>query len=189
MTLAEPQTRRFSRDEYYRMAEQGYFNGQCVQLLKGEILQMPPQGHAHFKAIHKIVTYLESIFGGKHWVRPQGPLNALEDSEPEPDVAVTEHDVKWYKDHPAGALLVVEVADTSLHLDRRKAGLYAATGIPEYWILNLNSRKLEVYRTPVSDQNNEFGYAYSVKLELGETDYVSPLAKPDAKVLVREFVE
>ena len=189
MTLADLKTQRWTRDEYYRLAEEGWFTGQRVQLLKGEIVPMPPQGHAHYRAIYQIAAYLESVFGDKHWVRPQGPMNALEDSEPEPDVAVTEHDVKWYKEHPASALLVVEVADSSIYLDRRKAGLYAAAGVPEYWILNLNSRKLEICRAPVPDQSNEFGHAYSANLEIGENDFVSPLAKPDAKILVKDFLE
>jgi Uma2 family endonuclease len=187
MTLAEPQVRRWTRDEYYRLAEEGWFAGERVLLIKGDILRMAPQGHPHAKGILNVFSYLQSVFGAAHCVRPQMPLNLFQDSDPEPDIAVTEHPMSWYKDHPTGAMLVVEVSDSSIHLDRRKAGLYAAAGIPEYWILNLNSRKLEVFRSPIADPSNEFGHGSSETLQLGESDMIAPTAKPDARIAVKEF--
>lgn len=189
MTLAEPITRRWTRDEYYRLADEGWFNGQRVQLIRGEIVQMPPQGHQHAKGIFNVARFLVSAFGDRHWVRNQLPLNVLDHSDPEPDVAVTSEPPESYDDHPTTALLAVEISDSSLRLDRRKAGLYAAANIPEYWILNLQSRQLEVYRQPIADAKHEFGHRYTDVRELSEDETIAPLARPDAKILVKKFFE
>lgn len=189
MTLAEPATRRWTKDEYMRLADEGWFAGQHVQLILGEIIQMPPQGHRHYLAIHRMAEYLRSIYGPLHWIRTQTQLDFGNDSQPEPDVAVTEHEPDWYQDHPTTALLVAEVSDSSLGLDRRKAGLYASAGIPEYWIVNLGKRCLEVHRGPVADPKEEFGYRYSDFRELSEAETIAPLSKPDAQIQVKRFFE
>jgi Uma2 family endonuclease len=118
------------------------------------------------------------------------PLNALDHSDPEPDVAVTVKPPESYsQDHPTTVLLAAEISDSSLRLDRRKAGLYAAAEVPEYWILNLQSRRLEVHRLPVADAKQEFGYRYAEVRELGEDETIAPLARPDAKISIRKFFE
>jgi len=189
MTLAEPIARRWTRAEYYRLADEGWFTGQRVQLLSGEIVQMPPQGHQHAMGILRVSRFLQTAFGDGHWIRNQLPLNVLEDSEPEPDLAVTQQPAESYNDHPVTSLIVVEISDSSLRLDRRKAGLYAAAGIPEYWIVNLAARRLEVYRQPVADANGEFGHRYSEVGVLGEDETIAPLARPNARILVKKFFE
>ncbi|MGD0462006.1 MAG: Uma2 family endonuclease [Tepidisphaeraceae bacterium] len=189
MTLAEPTTRRWTRDEYYRLADEGWFVGQRVQLFHGEIVQMPPQGHQHAKAMLRVSQFLQSAFGSGHWIRTQLPLNLLEDSEPEPDVAVTKEPAESYQDHPTTALLVVEISDSSLRLDRRKAGLYSSAEIPEYWIVNLSKRSLEVHRGPVADPKEEFGHRYFEFRELNEAETAAPLAKPDAQIQVKRFFD
>jgi Uma2 family endonuclease len=189
MTLAEPITRRWTKTEYMRLAEEGWFEGQRVQLIRGEIVQMPAQGYRHTKAVMRVFEFLREAFGAKHWVRTQFQVDLSEDSQPEPDVSVAEHELEWYKDHPTTALLVVEVSDTSLRLDRRKAGLYSSAGIPEYWILNLGKRSLEVYRGPVADPKEEFGHRYSDVRELSEAEMVAPLARLDARIQVKKFFE
>jgi Uma2 family endonuclease len=188
MTLAEPKTRRWTREEYYRLAEQGYFSGQRVQLLEGEILHMAPQGYPHAEAYLSTVKILTAIFGPDS-IRPQLPLNVPGESDPEPDVAVTKIPRGRFKDHPTTAAVVVEIADSSIYLDRRKAGLYAAAEVPEYWIVNLNTGRLEVFRTPVADQTVEFGHRYAENFELSENDLVSQLNKPDTKIRVKELFE
>jgi Uma2 family endonuclease len=189
MTLAEPIVRRWTRAEYYRLADEGWFTGQRVQLLRGEIVQMPPQGHPHSMGIFRVSRFLQMAFGDRHWVRIQMPLNVLEDSEPEPDVAVTQQPAESYHNHPTSALIVVEISDSSILLDRRKAGLYSAARIPEYWIVNLAARRLELYRQPVADEKQEFGYRYAEIGALGEDETIAPLARPDAKILVKKFFE
>jgi Uma2 family endonuclease len=188
MTLAEPQTRRFSRDEYYRMAEQGYFAGQRVQLIDGEIIQMPPQKYPHAHAYLVANQFVTRVFGVDR-IRPQLPLNVPGESDPEPDVAVTERPYDQYRDHPVTAIFVIEIADSSKYLDRRKASLYAAAGVPEYWIVNIGDRKIEVFRKPIPDTSSEFGFRYTENREYLEDDLISPAAKPDATIQVKKFFE
>jgi Uma2 family endonuclease len=171
------------------MAEQGWFEGQRVQLIDGEIVQMPPQGYQHTKALMLVFKFLSEAFGAEHWVRTQFQVDLNDDSQPEPDISVAEHPFEWYKDHPTTALLVAEISDSSLRLDRRKAGLYASCGIPEYWIVNLQSPRLEVHRQPIADPQHEFGHRYADVRVLGEEETISPQAKAEAKIVVRRFFE
>ncbi len=150
---------------------------------------MPPQGFQHTKAVMRVFEFLREAFGAKHWVRSQFQVDLSEDSQPEPDVSVAEHAFEWYKDHPTTALLVVEISDSSLRLDRRKAGLYSSADVPEYWIVNLGKRSLEVYRGPVADPKEEFGHRYGDFRELNEAETVAPLAKPEAQIQVKRFFE
>jgi Uma2 family endonuclease len=188
MTLAEPQVRRWTRQEYYCLAEQGWFAGQRVQLIDGEIIQMPVRGHAHVKAVSRISKLMESIFGPGHWVRVQAPLNAGQYGDPEPDIAVVAGDMEDYGDHPTTAMLVIEVSDTTLRLDRRKAGLYARAGVADYWIVDLPERRLEVYRDPRPAAAGEFGFNYAPPRVLASADTISPLAKPDAPIRLADLL-
>jgi Uma2 family endonuclease len=137
----------------------------------------------------RVASFLQAAFGAEHWVRTQFQIALTDDSQPEPDVSVAEHPFEWYQDHPVSALLVVEISDSSLRLDRRKAGLYASSGIPEYWIVNLQSRQLEVFRRTLADPANEFGHGYADIRELNEHETIAPLARPEAKILVNKFFE
>ena len=91
--------------------------------------------------------------------------------------------------NPTTALLIVEVSETTLAFDRRhKASLYAAAGIADYWIVNLVQRQLEVYRSPVSDAAQLFGFGYSSRTILDAGDAVAPLAAPKANVAVADLL-
>jgi Uma2 family endonuclease len=182
--LPEPQTRRWTRREYYKLAEKGWFAGQRVQLIDGEIIQMAPQGHEHTVALSKAARILRTLFEPGHWIRWQMPLNVGRDSDPEPDLAVVKGDIDDYTDHPTTAILVVEVSDTSLRLDRRKAALYASAGVGEYWILNLVDRSLEVYRTPVPADGGEKSAHYASHVVLDLNAEVAPQAAPARAIRV-----
>src|SRR5262249_23775846 len=95
-----------------------------------------------------------------------------------------------YRDaHPATAVLIVEVAETSLRYDRtQKASLYARSDIAEYWIVNLPDRQLEVYRDPQPDAAQPFGFGYASVRILGEQDRVSPLAAPGVAIAVADLL-
>ena len=188
MKLLEPRVRPWARQEYYDAAERGWFQGQRVQLIKGEVIQMPPMGHGHVVAVWRTRTALEKLFASEHWVRQESPLSLAGDSEPEPDVAVVRGGPDDYTDHPTTAVLVVEVADTTLRLDRRLAGLCASAGIPEYWIVDLRHQRLEVCREPVADEAEEFGYRYGKRQTLERDEEVSPVARPEARIGVAEML-
>ena len=181
-SAAEPQVKRWTRDEFYELAEQGYFRGKRVQLIDGEIIEMAPQGHAHSSTITYLTHWAIAAFGADHLVRIQMPLNASAYSDPEPDVAVIPR--QKYSDHPETARLVIEVSDSSLHLDRRKAAVYAAAGLEDYWIVNLNEGQLEVHRRPLRDQRR---YDEVAIFKRGQS--VAPLARPAAQLKVDELFD
>lgn len=189
--MAEPavQIKHWTRREYDRMAEVGIFGpDDHVQLIEGAIITMTPQNSPHASAIGKTQRALERVFGIKVWVRVQMPLIVDPDSEPEPDLAVVPGTPDDYRnEHPRSALLVVEVSDTTLSLDRhRKRAIYARAGIQEYWIVNLAERCLEVYRDPVASPEQASEYRSSQKLSPSES--LAPLAAPTATVAVADLL-
>ena len=179
-------TRRWRRTEYDRLVELGIFMGEHLELLDGLLVVREPQGSSHMAVVTHIGQVLASAFGPGWHPRLQGPLALDDDSEPEPDVAIVAGlPLDYVAAHPTTAPLIVEVADASLRLDRRfKTGLYARAGLPEYWIVNLVDRVLEVHREPVVDPNAALGALYrSVEiLRAGAT--VTPLAAPAARIPV-----
>jgi Uma2 family endonuclease len=181
-----PVPRRWTMDEYYRLAEQGYFQGQRVQLIDGEIIEMAPQGDGHIHSFLVVQRVLRKIFD-PDCIRQQLPLRVSQTSEPEPDLAITARPFDQAGDRPTTAALVIEIADSSIYLDRRKAGLYAQAGVPDYWILNIEKRRVEVYRRPVADSQSELGYRYDERFELDENGVIVPVAAPDAKVQVKSL--
>src|SRR6266852_976893 len=153
MASYEARTRRFSRAEYERLIDLGVFQpGEPIELIGGELMVAEPQGAAHYTAIQKTAKALEAAFGPGWAVRTQGPIGLDDDSEPEPDVAVVPGGPEDYRSaHPSHPVLTVEVSESSLGSDReRKGSVYARAGLPDYWILNLEARVLEMYREPVA---------------------------------------
>lgn len=185
--LTEPQIHLWTRDEYYKMVEVGLFEGKVVELIEGQVIEMSPMGSLHATVVTLIARRLERAFGQGYFVRWQMPLDVGESSEPEPDVAVIAGDVLDYKAaHPKTAVLVVEVAETSLEYDRiTKASVYAQAGIADYWIANLVDGQLEVYRKPVKSAT-KFGYAD--KIILTTIDFVKPLAMSGVEIAVTELL-
>jgi Uma2 family endonuclease len=178
--------RRWTRDEYYRMAEAGIFKpGERVELIDGEVVEkVSPQSPPHANATVVVSEALRAAFHEGHHVRVQVPL-LLGSSEPEPDVAVVAGHPRDFSDHPTAAVLVVEVAQSSLAADRsEKASLYARAGIADYWIVNLVDRRLEVYRDPIELPSAPHGFAYAAATVLLPGQSVRPLARPDAEVAV-----
>lgn len=151
-TPSAPTPYRFTREEYYRMWESGLFSDKRVELLDGEIITMPPQNPPHAGKIHRIVRILFYLVGTGFSIRGQAPIVLNNWSEPEPDVAICRFDADDYQyEHPKASdvLVVIEVAQSSLAYDRRrKTEAYAASGIPEYWIINLIDRRIEVFSDP-----------------------------------------
>jgi Uma2 family endonuclease len=140
--------RPLSRAEYDRMVEFGAFADERVELLYGMLVTMSPQGSEHAFSIQELIRPLVLALGERARVRIQLPLALSEESEPEPDVAVVPLG-DYRKQHPSTALLVVEVAKTSLRDDRLiKGRLYAEAGIPEYWLVDVVGNRVERYLDP-----------------------------------------
>jgi len=184
MTVSAISVHRWTREEYERLAEDGFFGPEGrVELIEGIVYDMSPQKSLHAAGVRLVERALSRIFGDGWDVRGQMPLALGDDSEPEPDVAVVAGSPRDYRDaHPTTAALIVEVADASVAYDRkRKAPLYARAGIPEFWLLVLSEEKLEVYRDPSP-------LGYRSRRVLGRGDTVSPLARPDVALTVDDLL-
>ncbi len=142
--------RRLARTEYERLVDAGSFEGERVELLYGEILEMAPTGPDHDATVDRLNELLVLRLAGRARVRTQGSFAVGNHSEPVPDLVVLER--RDYDDaHPTSAHLVIEVARTSLRRDRGpKSALYAEAGIPEYWVVNLVDGIVEVHTEIVS---------------------------------------
>jgi Uma2 family endonuclease len=186
MSIAEPAVRRWTVAEYHRAAEMGIFGPEeRLELIKGEIFRMSPQNGPHATGSTLAESAIQEVFRAGYVVRIQKPLTLGGHSEPEPDIAVVRGKARDYlKAHPTMAELVVEVADSSLQFDRgEKAEVYARAGIPDYWILNVLERMLEVYRDPDPGAGE-----YRTITRYVENDTVSPLAAPKARLAVRDLL-
>lgn len=187
--VAEPRQLRWTKSQYHQMADLGWFRGQRVELIDGEIIEMPPQKEDHFASILRTTDALRVAFGPGYTVRPQGPLDLGPLGEPEPDVAVVAGKPQDYADHPTSALLVVEVSDSSLRFDRgEKSSLYARSGIAEYWIVNLADRCVEIHTEPVADGSRPLGFRYGHMRIASPGEALSPLAAPQAEVRVDDLL-
>ena len=191
MTTYPVRTRRWTRAEYDRLIEIGFFQpGDPVELLGGELLVAEPQGSRHYTAICLVEGALRTAFGAGWVIRSQGPVALDDESEPEPDVAVVAGSVRDYSgEHPGRPVLVVEVSESSLRLDReRKGSLYARAGLDDYWIVNLVESVLEISRGPVADSSASYGWRYASRIVLGPDASATPLAAPAASIPVRALL-
>jgi len=187
----ETRTRRFTRAEYERLIDLGVFQpGEDIELIGGELMVAEPQGAPHYTAIRKTAKALEVAFGPGWEVRTEGPIGLDDESEPEPDVAVVPGAPDDYaRAHPSRPALTVEVAESSLALDRqRKGSLYARAGLPDYWVLNLVDRVLEVYREPAPDSAAPFGWRYGRSEVFEASARVTPLAAPGSSIPVSQLL-
>jgi Uma2 family endonuclease len=148
-----PRRHRLTVDDYYRMGEAGILRpGERVELIEGEILDMAPIGTRHSAAVDQLAELLRLAAGDHAIVRTQNPVLLDNQSEPEPDLALLRRRADYYRSahpRPTDVFLIVEVADSSLGYDRDiKVPLYARHGVPEVWLIDIESRALARYREP-----------------------------------------
>ena len=159
MSVQAPR-RLFTVDEFYQMAEAGIFDeDDRVELLAGTIVQMPPIGSRHAACVSRVNRLFSRGLGEQFLVRIQDPLRLDDYSEPQPDVVIAKARADFYQEgHPTGkdVLLVIEVGDTSVESDRsEKVPLYAQSGVPEVWIVDLVANRVGVYRVPTNEGYRE----------------------------------
>ena len=186
----EPLPKRWTKKEYYYLAELGLFEGKRTEFLEGEIVEMPTMNSPHATALEVTYNAARDAFTRDFAVRNQSPIDFSEDFETVPDIAIIKGKARDFRDaHPKTADLIIEISDTTLSYDRnRKASLYAKFRIQDYWILNLKNRTLEVYRRPVEDENTFYGFGYAEKLTFSEAEEVAPLAAPGAKIKIIDIL-
>jgi Uma2 family endonuclease len=169
--------RRFTVDEYYRMAEVGVLHeDDRVELIDGEVISMSPIGKRHGAAVDRLNELLILRLARRATVKIQNPLRIDQHSEPQPDIVVARRREDFYAaEHPRpeDTHLVIEVGDSSARFDRVvKAPIYARSGVPEVWLVDLVAGEVRVLRAPGPD-----GYADVSVKRRGET--ISPGAFPD----------
>jgi Uma2 family endonuclease len=172
----QPAARRFSVDEYHRMVSSGVLTeSDRVQLVNGWIVEMPPIGPEHSTSTSLVEAAILTNLPAGWILRIQDPIT-LPTGEPEPDLVVARGAIRDYSKRHPGAPdigLVVEVADATLKFDRvEKAAEYASAGIPEYWIINLVDRQVEVHRHPQLAQTGPEFRSRQVFEETESVDFV-----------------
>lgn len=182
LTSAGPRPVRWTCAEFHRVGDTGLFQGRRAKLIDGVIFEEGPMNPPHAVTLGLVEEAIRVAYGVGWWVRNQCPLVLGQDLDPEPDIAVVSGRPRDYASHPTTADLVIEIADSSLDFDtNEKRLIYAKAGIREYWVVDINGRRLLVYRDPQAGD-------YATQQALGATDVVSPLAAPAATVRVADLL-
>jgi len=186
LATVEVRRRRFTVDEYYRMAETGILTeSDRVELIDGEIVEMAPIGHHHTACVLALSALFARALGDRAMLSSQNPVLMPRDTEPQPDVVLLRPPLAHYwarLPQPADVLLLVEVADTSYRFDREiKLPLYAAAGVPEVWIVDLTRSVVEVFRRPE-------GAVYRSNERVARGGRLTPEAFPDVAVPVEDIL-
>lgn len=162
-SLISKQRARWTRARFDHLAGLGAFVDMKVELVRGELVEMSPQGLPHANVIESLTELLVPALVGRARVRVQLPFAVDDQTELIPDLALIDRRAPK-TDHPSAAFLVIEVADTSARYDRVvKAPLYAHAGVPEYWLIDAAKRHVEVFSSPRARS-----YAKHVKVTRGE---------------------
>jgi Uma2 family endonuclease len=184
--MAVRQPYRFTVEDYHRMAEAGILGeDDRVELIEGEIVEMPPIGSPHGGTVKAFIHLFSKRVGDRALVAAQDPVRLSDISEPQPDLMLLRPRSDFYRGShptPADVLLLVEVADTSAAYDRSvKLPLYARAGITEYWLVDLERGVVEVHRSPGGDRYGEVQvFAAGAR--------VSPASLPDVELGVTEIL-
>ena len=168
----QPTVHRFTVDQYYQMGEAGILGeDERLELIDGQIIAMSPISSFHASVVNKLTQWLLLQHTGKYQISVQNPLRLNDFSEPEPDLMLVDVAPDFYAQAhptPAQVQVVIEVADSSLEFDQEVKGkLYAQHAVPEYWVINLPQKQVEIYTRP------QHGF-YLDKTVRSGTDVVSP---------------
>lgn len=185
-----PQPFRWTIAQYRDLAKTGLFHDMKTMLLDGEVYTMVMPNPPHDVALGLTDDWLRTVFTTGHHVRNQMGFDIGTRNDPGPDLAVVPGSIRDYAKKTATvAVLVVEVAETSLFIDTTtKAELYATAGVPDYWVIDLEHHQLLVFRDPEPLPKGLGATAYRTRLTLQATESVSPLAAPAASVRVADLL-
>ncbi len=178
-------TYKFTTEDFYHLYETGVFSSKDrIELLNGEIIIMHAIGYRHAQAVTNLTFDLGEQARRRYMISPQNPVELERYSAPQPDLMLVPMSRRHARCHPTPeeVFLIIEVADSSLDYDREeKLRAYAATGIREFWILNLQDDLLEIYRQPE-------GPAYREQVTIRAQGTASPLAFPDVTIALAEIL-
>lgn len=185
-----PAPYRWTCNEYRSLRDSGRFHDRRVMLIHGVILTMPMPDPPHNLSVGLADDWLRSVFTSGYHVRSQMAFDVGTENDPGPDLAVVAGTRRDYAAKQATtAVLVIEVADSSLTLDTtEKAELYATAGVQDYWVIDVENRQVHVFRDPVLLPVGLGATAYRKHDILGPNDRISPLAAPTASILVSDLL-
>jgi len=187
--IEDPKPLRWNKQRFHRLLDVFGVDNLRLELIDGELIEMPPQNEPHTYTILRIEAALRRALGPRYVIRTQMPLDLSGPQEPEPDVLAIRANLRDMRKHPKRADLIVEVSDSTLRYDRvRKGSLYASAGVRDYWIVNLIDHRLEIRRDPRPDAQAEFGASYADLSVYESGDRVRPLAEPKARIKVADFL-
>jgi len=179
MKLAPAKRIRWTVKDYFRMSDAGLFDGRRVELIEGEIIRVPAQGHLHRVAITKISSLLVPVFTPSDWPVIQGTFVVSKRSAPDPDFHVFDVPIGTPDDQLPTPIPVIEVSDTTYLKDSGpKLRMYARAGVPDYWIVNLPQDRVEVYRQPHNPTGKRSGWRYPEVRHYARGSEVSPIRRP-----------
>jgi Uma2 family endonuclease len=182
--------RRFTVEEYHRLGALGVLTeDDRVELIEGLVVPKMNRSPLHDVSLNMLDNVLREVLPPRWNVRVQMAITTF-DSEPEPDIAVVVGPASRYVDHhplPTDVALAVEVAETSLARDRRKARMYARAGVLQYWIVNLRDDRVEVHSLPQADVAEPF-YASVVALGVDETCSLLLPGELSIAIPIRDFL-
>jgi len=178
--MARPARHRFTVGEFHRLLAGAVLAGdQRVELVQGEIVEMPAPASPHTARAEALHRLLRDRLGHRASVSVQPPVALSPESEPRPDVAVLP--VGGF-DGPGDVLLLIEVADTTADWDRdHKIPLYAAAGVPEVWLVDPTAGTVEAWWEPEDS-------GYCQLRPAGRGDTLTPRAFPDLDIPVDELL-
>lgn len=176
---------RLRVEDYDKMIEHGIFNeDERIELWEGVLVKKSPKGIKHRNSTYLASTFFQEKFGRNIVTQSQNPIRLDDFSEPEPDIVLAKAPLSNYAlRHPApkDILLVMEIADSSVVIDRQKAQKYAENGIVQYLILNLNTNEIEEYREPDAE-------GYRFKQTYTKDESFNLVAFPDVSVKVSDLL-
>jgi Uma2 family endonuclease len=176
-------TYKWTIERYHQAIEAGIFDGQPIELLRGELIVMPPEREPHAYYNTEAADYLRTLLGERVKIRDAKPITLPNDSEPAPDIAIVKPLGKVYLEHhpyPEDIFWIIEYSNATLGKDLgKKKDIYAEAGIIEYWVVNLKVPQITVFR----DLENNI---YRTKLNLTKGN-IFPVAFPDISVEVQRL--
>jgi Uma2 family endonuclease len=185
-----PSPHRWTIAEYRELGKSGLFADRKTLLIDGEVYVMTMPAPPHDLSVGLVDDWLRAVFATGFHVRNQMGFDVGTRNDPGPDLAViagSRRDLAGRT--PTTAVMIVEVADSSLAMDTTtKAELYATAGVPDYWVIDLENRKLIVFRDPVPLPAGLGATAYRTRKTYGPNDAVAPLAAPAAMVKVGDML-
>ena len=177
-------TYKWTIERYHRAIEAGIFDDQPIELLRGDLIVMPPEREPHAYYNTEAADYLRTLLGERAKIRDAKPVTLPNNSEPAPDVAIVKPLGEVYLEHhpyPEDIFWIIEFSNATLNKDLgEKKDIYAEAGISEYWVVNLKYKRLQVFRDLKNGQ-----YKTEVTLTTGT---IAPLAFPDVSVQVERLI-